>query len=92
MKTERKVRGLPGVKQNGGISSGREWAQGCHWLISVCAIALVLIRPKGWPEAWWAASGACLLMLCRLISRSSAGRAIGKGLDIHLFLIGMMIM
>lgn len=62
------------------------------WLISVCAIALVLIRPKGWPEAWWAAGGACLLVLCRLISPSSAGHAIGKGLDVYLFLVGMMIM
>ena len=62
------------------------------WLISLFAIALVLTRPKGWPEAWWAAGGACLLVLCRLISFGSAGHAIGKGLDVYLFLIGMMIM
>ncbi len=62
------------------------------WLISLLAIALVLIRPKGWSEAWWAASGACVLVMCRLISPGSAGHAIGKGLDVYLFLIGMMIM
>jgi arsenical pump membrane protein len=62
------------------------------WIISIGAIALVLIRPKGWREAWWAASGACLLVLCRLISPSSAVRAVRKGTDVYLFLIGMMIM
>ena len=62
------------------------------WLISFLAIAFVLIRPNGWPEAWWAAGGACLLVLCRLIPVASAGHAISKGLDVYLFLIGMMIM
>ncbi|HEX3682101.1 MAG TPA: arsenic transporter [Bryobacteraceae bacterium] len=62
------------------------------WLISLASIALVLIRPKAWPEAWWAALGACLLVLCRLISLQSAASAVGKGLDVYLFLIGMMIM
>ena len=62
------------------------------WLISLASIALVLIRPKALPEAWWAVSGACLLVLCRLISPQSAARAVGKGLDVYLFLIGMMVM
>ncbi|HEX4809314.1 MAG TPA: arsenic transporter [Bryobacteraceae bacterium] len=62
------------------------------WLVSLASIALVLIRPKGLPEAWWAMIGACLLVLCRLISPLSAVRAVGKGLDVYLFLIGMMIM
>jgi arsenical pump membrane protein len=65
---------------------------GAIWLISLASIALVLIRPKAWPEAWWAALGACLLVLCRLISPQSAASAVGKGLDVYLFLIGMMIM
>ncbi|MDQ2712738.1 MAG: arsenic transporter [Acidobacteriota bacterium] len=62
------------------------------WLISLVSIALVLIRPKGLPEAWWATVGACLLVLCRLMSSRSAAHAIGKGVDVYLFLIGMMIM
>ncbi len=68
------------------------WHATAIWLISVAAIALVLIRPKGWAEAWWAAGGACLLVLCGLISPSMAGRAVAKGLDVYLFLTGMMIM
>lgn len=62
------------------------------WLISLASIALVLIRPGGWPEAWWASGGACLLVLFRLLSPAAAARAIGKGLDVYLFLTGMMIM
>ncbi len=62
------------------------------WLISIASIALVLIRPKGLPEAWWAVGGASLLVLCRLLPFTNAGRAIGKGLDVYLFLTGMMIM
>ena len=62
------------------------------WLISLFTIALVLIRPKGWPEAWWAMGGACLLVLCRLIPVPLAEAAIGKGIDVYLFLTGMMMM
>ena len=68
------------------------WHATAIWLISLVSIALVLIRPKGWKEAWWAASGACLLVLCRLISPATASHAVGKGLDVYLFLTGMMIM
>ena len=65
---------------------------GAIWLISLVSIALVLIRPKGWPEAWWAMAGACLLVLCRLLSPAAAAHAIGKGVDVYLFLTGMMMM
>src|SRR3954463_3774460 len=68
------------------------WHASATWIISLFSIALVLIRPKGLPEAWWAAIGACLLVLCRLISPNSAAHAVGKGTDVYLFLIGMMIM
>ena len=69
-----------------------DWHTAVVWLISLASIALVLIRPNGWPEAWWATAGACLLVLCRLLPPVAAGRAIAKGLDVYLFLTGMMIM
>jgi len=78
-----------GVIHLTGFLAGRPAA---IWLISLVSIALVLIRPKGWPEAWWAAAGASLLVLARLLSPVSAARAIAKGLDVYLFLTGMMIM
>ena len=62
------------------------------WLISLGSIALVLIRPKGLPEAWWASIGACLLLIFQLISFDLAAEAVAKGFDVYLFLIGMMIM
>ena len=52
----------------------------------------MLIRPRGWPEAWWASLGAGLLVLCRLLSPGSAWQAVGKDLDVYLFLIGIMVM
>ncbi|HTU47417.1 MAG TPA: arsenic transporter [Bryobacteraceae bacterium] len=61
------------------------------WLISLASIGLVLIRPKGWPEAIWAVAGACLLIICGLISWGDAGAAAAKGTDVYLFLTGMMI-
>lgn len=73
------------------ISSFSGWHAAFIWLIALFSIALVFLRPKGWPEAWWATAGACLLVICGLISPLSAARAIGKGLDVYLFLAGMMI-
>lgn len=61
------------------------------WIISLASIALVLIRPKRWPEAVWAVGGACLLTLFRLIPLHAAASAAAKGTDVYLFLTGMMI-
>jgi arsenical pump membrane protein len=68
------------------------WQSAIVWLVSLASIALVLIRPKGWAEAWWAMLGACLLIVCRLIPPITAVQAVQKGMDVYLFLIGMMIM
>ncbi len=68
------------------------WHSGLVWLISFVAIALIFIRPKGSPEAWWAVLGAGLLVICRLIPPIAALQAVEKGIDVYLFLIGMMIM
>ncbi len=62
------------------------------WIISGLSILFVLIRPRGIAEAWWAAAGAVMLIMTRLISVQSAGSAVAKGLDVYLFLTGMMIM
>lgn len=62
------------------------------WLISLTSIFLVLVRPRGLAEAWWASIGACLLLAFRLISPRFAFIAVAKGLDVYLFLTGMMIM
>jgi arsenical pump membrane protein len=62
------------------------------WSIAVGAIAGVLFRPKGWPEAVWACLGACILVISGLLPLSQAGAAVAKGTDVYLFLTGMMLL
>ena len=60
--------------------------------IVAISIALMLIRPRGIPEVWWISSGALLLVVTRLIPLKLAERAVAKGSDVYLFLIGMMLL
>ena len=56
------------------------------------SILLMLIRPKNIPEVYWISGGAVLLLALRLIPLPLAGKAVGKGTDVYLFLIGMMLL
>ncbi|MDB5946141.1 MAG: arsenic transporter, partial [Ramlibacter sp.] len=56
------------------------------------ATAGVIIRPWRVPEAVWAVAGACALVASGLVSLPDAGRAVGKGFDVYLFLAGMMLL
>jgi len=62
------------------------------WSIAGGAIAGVLFRPRGWPEAVWACLGAMLFLVFGLIPFGSALVAVGKGIDVYLFLTGMMLL
>jgi len=62
------------------------------WSISALSIALMLLRPFGVPEVVWTASGALLLCALRLIPLHLAGHAVAEGLDVYLFLTGMMLL
>jgi arsenical pump membrane protein len=61
------------------------------WGICALATAGVLVRPFKWPEAIWAVAGALLLTILGLVPLPAAWAAVGKGLDVYLFLIGMML-
>lgn len=61
-------------------------------LIVAASILLMLVRPRGLSEAWWVGGGAVLLVALRLISLPLAGHAVVEGLDVYLFLIGMMLL
>ena len=50
----------------------------------------MLFRPFRVNEAWWAAGGAVALVLARAVSPHDAYAALARGLDVYLFLIGMM--
>ncbi|HTV81014.1 MAG TPA: SLC13 family permease [Acidobacteriaceae bacterium] len=62
------------------------------WVISLASIALMLVRPRGLAECVWAGSGALLLLALRLISPATTLHAVREGLDLYLFLAGMMIL
>ncbi|MGD0864468.1 MAG: SLC13 family permease, partial [Rhizomicrobium sp.] len=62
------------------------------WIVAGLAIAGVIVRPFHWPEAIWAVGGAIVLVLARLIPPGDALRAVGKGVDVYLFLAGMMLL
>lgn len=61
-------------------------------LIVAVSIFLMLVRPRGIAEVYWIGGGVALLLLLRLIPLSLAAAAAGKGLDVYLFLIGMMLL
>jgi arsenical pump membrane protein len=51
-----------------------------------------LTRPFAWPEAVWAVVGAVLLVILGLIGPTDAWTGVAKGIDVYLFLIGMMLL
>jgi arsenical pump membrane protein len=66
-------------------------------LFPVCAItgatiAGLLFHPMRLPEAVWACLGALALILLRLISWDHTRLALSKGIDVYLFLTGMMLL
>ena len=62
------------------------------WVISAASIALMLFRPFGLPEVVWTVAGAALLCILRLVPLRLAGHAVAEGLDVYLFLTGMMLL
>ena len=61
------------------------------WSIIILATAGVIIRPFRLPEATWAMAGAVALVLLGLLPAADALNGMRKGLDVYLFLIGMML-
>ena len=59
--------------------------------IIVLATAGVLVRPFRLPEAIWALAGAAALVLFGLLPWPEALSGVAKGIDVYLFLIGMML-
>jgi len=62
------------------------------WGIAALTALGVITRPFRWPEAIWAVAGAVLLVGLGLLSLPEAWIGVGKGLDVYLFLIGMMLL
>lgn len=62
------------------------------WAISALAIVGILLRPWNLPEYVWAGGAALLVTATGLVPWQAALGAVGKGLDVYLFLIGMMVL
>ena len=62
------------------------------WLIAAGSAAGVIVRPFKLPEAVWAVLGAAVICATGLLPLADGARAIGKGLDVYLFLAGMMLL
>ena len=62
------------------------------WGIAALATAGVIVRPWRLPEAIWAMLGAAALVGFGLLSWSDALAGVAKGLDVYLFLAGMMLL
>ncbi|MGH2644861.1 MAG: arsenic transporter, partial [Chitinophagaceae bacterium] len=58
----------------------------------VLVIAGIIIRPLKLSEAIWAAAGAVLLVVLGLLSFHDAILGVKKGIDVYLFLLGMMLL
>ena len=56
------------------------------------AIGLVIARPFKVPEYVWALSGAAMLLVFGLLSPAEGLAGVAKGLDVYLFLTGMMLL
>jgi arsenical pump membrane protein len=67
-------------------------AHSAAWAIVVLATLGVVVRPWKLPEAIWAILGAMALVALALLPWTSALQAIGKGADVYLFLVGMMLL
>jgi arsenical pump membrane protein len=61
-------------------------------LIVALSIVLMLVRPRGIQEVYWIGGGVLLLLALRLVPVRLAGHAVAEGLDVYLFLTGMMIL
>ncbi len=62
------------------------------WGIAALATFGVIARPWNLPEFVWAVVGAALLVVLNLLPWQEALAAAAKGMDVYLFLIGMMLL
>jgi arsenical pump membrane protein len=62
--------------------------------LGIAAVATlgVIVRPFRLPEYVWAVSGAAALVLAGLLPWRDALAAAGRGTDVYLFLVGMMLL
>lgn len=73
-------------------ASGSAGGSVAIWIVAIVSILCMLLRPRSIPEVVWIGSGALLLVVTRLIPLGSAVHAVREGVDVYLFLAGMMLL
>ena len=66
--------------------------EGLVCTLCIAALAGVIIRPLSLPEAVWPLSAGALLVLLGLLSPADALAGVAKGVDVYLFLAGMLLL
>ena len=61
-------------------------------LVFTAALGGVLIRPRGWNEAWWTMGGGGVLLVTGLVSPRAAWAVIWAGKDVLLFLLALLLL
>ncbi|HVY37777.1 MAG TPA: ArsB/NhaD family transporter [Polyangia bacterium] len=59
-------------------------------ILFAATLALVLRRPRGWNEAWWAMGGAALMMALGLVRAPEAADTLSRGKDALLMLLALL--
>ncbi len=62
------------------------------WIISIFSIGAIIIRPFKLPEAVWVVAGSLLLIICGFILPSDGIKGVLNGVNVYLFLTGMMLL
>jgi arsenical pump membrane protein len=62
------------------------------WIVAALTLLLILIRPWRVSESVWACTGAVLLIVLRVVTPREAWESVRRGLDVYLFLSGMMLL
>jgi arsenical pump membrane protein len=62
------------------------------WTIAAFSTGGVILQPFKLPEAIWAVAGAALLLALQLITPEEALSGAVRGIDVYLFLTGMMLL
>jgi len=60
--------------------------------VFAAALGGVLIRPRGWSEAWWIVGGASLLLVMGLVAPQAAWAVTWAGKDVLLFLLALLLL
>jgi arsenical pump membrane protein len=67
-------------------------AQNLTWGVVALAVAGVIFRPFGVPEAIWAVAGGLILVSAGLLPPAAALHGMAQGADVYEFLTGMMLL